>query len=52
LNSVAPSGGVGAGSGICAPATCVTSNATENPSPIAHVPRSFVMHITVGVLRL
>jgi hypothetical protein len=33
-------------------AICATSNALQDPSPIAHFARSFVIHITVGVHRL
>jgi hypothetical protein len=49
LNSAAPSGGLAAGSGICAPADCATKNAPQNPSPIARVARSLVIYITVGL---
>jgi len=51
-NSVGPSGGFAAGSGICAPVVFTTSNAPQIPSPIACVARGFAMYTTVGVRRL
>jgi hypothetical protein len=49
LNSVAPSGGLTAGKGICAPVICTASIALQNPSPNVHLARSFVIYITASV---
>ncbi|MGY4301758.1 hypothetical protein ACVWXN_009853 [Bradyrhizobium sp. i1.4.4] len=51
LNSVAPSGGLAAGKGICASATRVTSTiAVHNPSTIARIAKNPPIHINVRKL--
>jgi hypothetical protein len=49
LNKVAPSGGFGAGRGICASAIVAASIALQNAKPITL--RSFVIYVTVAARR-
>src|SRR5262245_16689833 len=48
LNSAAPSGGVAAGSGICAAAIVAASSVPQHPAPVAHLARGFLIDIPVG----
>ena len=49
LNSVAPSGGLAAGKGICAAVICTANIALQNASANVHLARSFVIYITASV---
>src|SRR5262249_59681042 len=48
LNSAAPSGGVAAGSAICAAAIVVASSVPQHPAPVAHLARGFLIDLPLG----